>query len=114
MSFDVAAEAYDGYMGAWSRQLSPQLVAFAGVRPSLRAIGRILLTAHAWAARAVVWRSGQAGEASVACFWSALIIARAWSRSLAFGSLWSAMIPQYTSWMARLIVSSSATARPPS
>ena len=38
MSFDVAAEAYDGYMGAWSRQLSPQLVAFAGVGPGHRVL----------------------------------------------------------------------------
>jgi SAM-dependent methyltransferase len=38
MSFDVAAEAYDGYMGTWSRQLSPQLVAFAGVRPGRRVL----------------------------------------------------------------------------
>jgi SAM-dependent methyltransferase len=36
--FDVAAEAYDGYMGAWSRQLSPQLIAFAGVRPGQRVL----------------------------------------------------------------------------
>src|SRR4029079_17763976 len=33
MHFDVAADAYDRYMGAWSRQLSPGLVAFAGIRP---------------------------------------------------------------------------------
>ena len=32
MHFDVAADAYDRYMGAWSRQLSPQLIAFAGIR----------------------------------------------------------------------------------
>jgi SAM-dependent methyltransferase len=38
VSFDVAADAYDRYMGAWSRQLSPQLVAFAGVRPGIRAL----------------------------------------------------------------------------
>ena len=38
MSFDVAAEAYDRYMGAWSRQLSPQLVDFAGVRSGHRVL----------------------------------------------------------------------------
>lgn len=38
MTFDVAAEAYDRYMGAWSRQLSAQLVAFAGVRPGERVL----------------------------------------------------------------------------
>jgi len=38
MNFDVAAEAYDSYMGAWSRQLSPQLIAFAGVRPGQRVL----------------------------------------------------------------------------
>jgi SAM-dependent methyltransferase len=32
MHFDVAADAYDRYMGAWSRQLSPQLIAFAGLQ----------------------------------------------------------------------------------
>jgi len=38
MSFDVAAEAYDRYMGAWSRRLSPQLVELAGVRPGHRVL----------------------------------------------------------------------------
>jgi SAM-dependent methyltransferase len=38
VSFEVAAEAYDRYMGAWSRQLSPQLVEFAGVRPGQRVL----------------------------------------------------------------------------
>jgi SAM-dependent methyltransferase len=38
MNFDVAAEAYDSYMGAWSRQLSPQLIAFAGVRAGQRVL----------------------------------------------------------------------------
>ena len=33
MNFDVAAEAYDRYMGAWSQQLSTQLADLAGVRP---------------------------------------------------------------------------------
>jgi SAM-dependent methyltransferase len=32
MGFDVAAEAYDRYMGQWSRKLAPQLVDFSGVR----------------------------------------------------------------------------------
>ena len=32
MSFDVAAEAYDRFMGRYSLQLSPQLADFAGVR----------------------------------------------------------------------------------
>ena len=32
MSFDVAAEAYDRFMGRYSQQLSPQLADFAGVR----------------------------------------------------------------------------------
>jgi SAM-dependent methyltransferase len=31
MSFDVEAQAYDRYMGAWSRELAPQLVELAGV-----------------------------------------------------------------------------------
>ena len=31
MSFDVAAEAYDRFMGRYSRQLSPQLAELAGV-----------------------------------------------------------------------------------
>jgi SAM-dependent methyltransferase len=38
MYFDVAAEAYDRYMGAWSRQLSPQLIAFAGVHRGQRVL----------------------------------------------------------------------------
>ena len=38
MSFDVAAEAYDQFMGRWSRPLAPQLVAFAGVRPGDRVL----------------------------------------------------------------------------
>lgn len=32
MSFEVAAEAYDAFMGRHSRQLSPQLADFAGIR----------------------------------------------------------------------------------
>lgn len=38
MHFDVAADAYDRYMGAWSRQLSPQLIKFAGVRSGQRVL----------------------------------------------------------------------------
>ncbi|HEY7737226.1 MAG TPA: methyltransferase domain-containing protein [Candidatus Limnocylindrales bacterium] len=38
MSFDVAAEAYDTFMGAWSRPLSPQLADFAGIRAGDRVI----------------------------------------------------------------------------
>jgi hypothetical protein len=32
MSFDVAADAYDRYMGTYSLLLAPQLADFAGVR----------------------------------------------------------------------------------
>ncbi len=38
MSFDVAAEAYDGFMGRWSRQLSGPLADLAGVRGGLRVL----------------------------------------------------------------------------
>jgi SAM-dependent methyltransferase len=38
MSFDVAAEAYDDFMGSWSRLLSAQLADFAGLQPG----GRVL------------------------------------------------------------------------
>ncbi|MDQ3691546.1 MAG: class I SAM-dependent methyltransferase [Chloroflexota bacterium] len=38
MSFDVAAEAYDRFMGRYSRLLSPQLADFAGVRQGQRAV----------------------------------------------------------------------------
>lgn len=38
MSFDVAAEAYDAFMGRWSRQLSSGLADFAGIRPGERAL----------------------------------------------------------------------------
>ena len=38
MSFDVAAEAYDAYMGHWSAQLAPGLIDLAGVTPGHRAI----------------------------------------------------------------------------
>jgi SAM-dependent methyltransferase len=38
MSFDVAAEAYDRFMGRYSRLLSPQLADLAGVRDGQRAL----------------------------------------------------------------------------
>lgn len=38
MSFDVAADAYDAFMGRYSRPLAPQLVAFAGVAPGQRVL----------------------------------------------------------------------------
>jgi ubiquinone/menaquinone biosynthesis C-methylase UbiE len=38
VSFDVAAEAYDRFMGRYSLQLSPQLADFAGVRGGQRVI----------------------------------------------------------------------------
>lgn len=38
MGFDVAAEAYDRFMGSWSRLLSPQLADFARVEPGARVL----------------------------------------------------------------------------
>jgi SAM-dependent methyltransferase len=38
MSFEVAAEAYDQFMGRWSSALAPQLAQFAGVRPGSRVL----------------------------------------------------------------------------
>jgi SAM-dependent methyltransferase len=38
VSFDVAADAYDRFMGRYSTQLSPQLADFAGVRAGQRVI----------------------------------------------------------------------------
>lgn len=38
MSFDVAAEAYDRYMGRWSRLLAPHMAALADVRDGQRAL----------------------------------------------------------------------------
>src|SRR5829696_925481 len=38
MSFDVAAEAYDGFMGRYSRLLSTQLADLAGVRAGQRVL----------------------------------------------------------------------------
>ena len=38
MSFDVAADAYDQFMGRYSRLLSPQLADLAGIQPGQRVI----------------------------------------------------------------------------
>lgn len=38
MSFDVSADAYDRFMGSWSRLLSPQLADLAGIGPGQRVI----------------------------------------------------------------------------
>lgn len=38
MSFDVAADAYDQFMGRWSQRLAPQLVDFAGVEAGHRVL----------------------------------------------------------------------------
>ena len=38
MTFDVAAEAYDAFMGAWSKPLSAQLADLAAVRPGERVL----------------------------------------------------------------------------
>lgn len=38
MSFDVAAEAYDRFMGRYSRLLAPQLADLAGLKPGLRVL----------------------------------------------------------------------------
>lgn len=38
MSFDVAADAYDSFMGAWSGLLSPSFADLAGVAPGQRAL----------------------------------------------------------------------------
>jgi SAM-dependent methyltransferase len=38
MTFEVAAEAYDRFMGRYSQQLSPQLADFAGVRAGRRVL----------------------------------------------------------------------------
>src|SRR5215207_5415197 len=38
MSFDVAAESYDRFMGRYSRLLAPQLADLAGVRHGQRAL----------------------------------------------------------------------------
>ena len=63
MSFDVAAEAYDRFMGRYSRLLSPQLADLAGVRDGLRALdvgcGPGALTAE------LVTRLGAAAVAAV-------------------------------------------------
>ena len=50
MSFDVAAERYDAFMGRWSRLLAPALADLAGVGPSTRVLdvgcGTGMLTAE--------------------------------------------------------------------
>ncbi len=38
MSFNVSADAYDRFMGSWSRLLAPQLADLAGICPGQRAI----------------------------------------------------------------------------
>jgi SAM-dependent methyltransferase len=38
MTFEVAAEAYDRFMGRYSQQLSPQLADFAGIRAGRRVL----------------------------------------------------------------------------
>lgn len=38
MSFEVAADAYDQFMGRWSRLLAPQVAELAGVRTGLRVL----------------------------------------------------------------------------
>jgi SAM-dependent methyltransferase len=63
MSFDVAADAYDRFMGRYSRLLSPQLADFAGVRAGQRVVdvgcGPGALTAE------LVQRLGPAAVAAV-------------------------------------------------
>lgn len=38
MSFEVAPEAYDGYMGRWSRRLAAPFADFAGITPGMRVL----------------------------------------------------------------------------
>ena len=63
MSFDVAAERYDAFMGRWSRLLAPILADFAGVSSSTRVLdvgcGTGILTAE------LVRRTGAACVAAV-------------------------------------------------
>ena len=63
MSFDVAADAYDRFMGKYSRLLSPQLADFAGVRSGQQVLdvgcGPGALTAE------LVARVGASGVAAV-------------------------------------------------
>jgi SAM-dependent methyltransferase len=63
VSFDVAAESYDRFMGVWSRELAPQLVDFAGVAPDQRVLdvgsGPGALTAE------LVGRFGSSGVVAV-------------------------------------------------
>ena len=75
MSFDVAAEAYDEFMGRWSRPLAPQLAEFAGVRAGLRVLdvgcGPGALTAE------LATRLGPAAVAAVDPSGSFVVAARA-------------------------------------
>lgn len=63
MAFDVAADAYDRFMGVWSRPLATEFVDFAGIEPGMRALdvgsGPGSLTAE------LVARLGAANVASV-------------------------------------------------
>ena len=38
MSFTASGDAYDRFMGRYSRELAPRLVAFAGVAEGMRAL----------------------------------------------------------------------------
>jgi SAM-dependent methyltransferase len=38
LTFAVSPDSYDRYMGRYSRELAPQLITFAGLRPKLRAL----------------------------------------------------------------------------
>ncbi|MEJ7803791.1 MAG: methyltransferase domain-containing protein, partial [Candidatus Limnocylindria bacterium] len=38
MSFNVSADAYDRFMGSWSRLLAPQLADLAGIGPGQRVL----------------------------------------------------------------------------
>src|SRR4029450_3153413 len=38
MAFDVAAEAYDRFMGAWSRPLASRFADFAAIDPSINVV----------------------------------------------------------------------------
>lgn len=38
MRFEVAADAYDSFMGRWSRPLAPQMAELAGIRPGHRVL----------------------------------------------------------------------------
>ena len=38
MTFVTSGDAYDRYMGRYSRELAPRLIAFAGIEPGMRAL----------------------------------------------------------------------------